>query len=214
MIRASFSILVLTLGLTLAGVAAAAEAVQIPKPDIAKGQAIAQSVCAACHAVDGNSIGNTFPKLAGQHEAYLATELHDFKVAPGATAAQRPSAVMAAFAAALSDDDIRNVSAYFASQTYKPSAAKNKNSIELGRSIYRGGIDERGVPACAGCHSPNGAGIPVEYPRIAGQFAEYSEAQLAAFRSGARKNAAMSVVAGRMSDDEIRAVADYVAGLR
>lgn len=188
---------------------------EVAKADITKGGAIAQAVCVACHGADGNAVGNSFPKIAGQHEAYLIKELNNFKVQPGAKEPVRMNASMVAYAMALSDQDIRNVSAFYASQKYKPATAKDKATVELGQKIWRGGIAEKGVPACAGCHSPNGAGIPAQYPRLAGQWGEYNEAQLVAFKSGARKNnAAMSVIASRLSEAEIKAVADYAAGLR
>ena len=110
---------------------------------------------------------------------------------------------------------MRNVSAYFSAQTLKPSAARNKDVVELGKSIYRGGIPSKNVPACAGCHSPNGAGIPSQYPRLSGQHAAYTAAQLTAFRDGVRaNNAAMTLVAAKLNDKEIEAVSDYIAGLR
>lgn len=185
------------------------------KVDLAKGQQIATQVCAACHGPDGNSPTPANPKLAGQHAAYLAKQLRNFKVEKGATEAARANPVMAGFAAGLSDDDILNVSAYYQSQKLKPAAAKNKDIVELGQKIFRGGVADKHIPACAGCHSPNGAGIPDEYPRIAGQFTEYTEAQLVAFRQGLRKNSLqMTGTAARMSDAEIKAVSEYVAGLR
>jgi cytochrome c553 len=186
-----------------------------PKADVAKGGAIAQAVCAACHGPDGNATGNAFPKLAGQHDAYLAKELHNFKAAPGTTVPTRNNPIMAPYAAALSDDDIRNVSAFYASQTFKPANAKAKDTVELGKKIWRGGIAEKGVPACAACHGPNGSGIPVQYPRLAGQWGEYNEAQLTAFKGAVRKNnPVMTTIASRLSEAEIKAVADYAAGLR
>jgi cytochrome c553 len=195
--------------------AAEETAAAAPKADIAKGGAIAQAVCAACHGPDGNATGNAFPKLAGQHDAYLVKELHNFKVLPGTTVPIRYNPIMAGYAAALSDDDIRNVAAYFSGQVYKPANAKDKDTVELGQKIWRGGIAERGVPACASCHGPAGAGIPVQYPRLAGQWGEYNEAQLTAFKGGIRKNnAAMMAIASRLSEAEIKAVADYAAGLR
>jgi cytochrome c553 len=185
------------------------------KPDTTKGGAIAQAVCAACHAADGNATGSAFPKLAGQHEAYLAKELHNFKAAPGTTVPTRANVIMGGYAAALSDTDIRNIAAYYASQTYKPANAKSADTIQLGRKIWRAGIIEKGVPACASCHGPTGAGIPVQYPRLAGQWGEYNEAQLTAFKGGVRKNnVAMTMIASRLSEAEIKAVADYAAGLR
>ena len=185
------------------------------KADVAKGQQIASQVCAACHGADGNSASPANPKLAGQHADYLYKQLANFKVKQGAKEAERANAVMAGFAAQLSDQDMRNVSAYYASQKLKPAAAKNKDVVELGQKIFRGGIAQKNVPACAGCHSPNGAGIPAQYPRLAGQFSEYTEAQLVSFREGARKNSEqMTAIAARMSDVEVKAVSEYIAGLR
>jgi cbb3-type cytochrome c oxidase subunit III len=186
-----------------------------PKIDLAKGQEIAGQVCAACHGADGNSASPANPKLAGQHADYLYKQLTNFKVKPNAKEAERANAIMAGFAAQLSDADMRNVSAYFAAQKLKPSSAKNKDIVELGQKIYRGGIAAKSVAACAGCHSPNGAGIPAQYPRLAGQYAEYTESQLVAFRQGGRKNSAqMAAISARLSDAEMKAVSDYIAGLR
>lgn len=185
------------------------------KVDPAKGGQIAAQMCVACHGTDGNSPTPANPKIAGQHAAYLYKQLANFKVQKGASEAQRANPIMAGFAATLSDQDMRNVAAYFATQKLKPSAAKNKDIVEAGQKIYRGGIADKNVPACAGCHGPSGAGIPDQFPRIAGQYAEYTEAQLVAFRQGLRKNSAqMTGTAARMSDAEIKAVAEYVAGLR
>jgi len=195
--------------------ASAAVQAQNSKPDLEKGRQIAQQVCAACHGADGNSGSPANPKLAAQHADYLYKQLANFKVKEGAKQAERANAVMAGFAAMLSEADMRNVSAYYAAQTLKPSAAKNKELVELGQKIYRAGIADKNVPACAGCHSPNGAGLPAQYPRLQGQYAEYTEAQLVAFRQGERKNSAqMTAIAARMSDAEIKAVSDYIAGLR
>jgi cytochrome c553 len=186
------------------------------KPDTAKGQAIASGVCVACHASDGNSQIAANPKLAGQHAEYLQKQLANFKP-QGAKKAERDNPVMAGMAANLSATDIKDVAAYFAAQKLKPAAAKDKELAALGQKIYRGGNLATGVAACAGCHGPAGAGMPAQYPRIAGQFPEYVEAQLKAFRSGARANdpnGMMRGVVARMSDRDIQAVADYVAGLR
>lgn len=184
-------------------------------PDAAKGQQIASQICVACHGADGNSQLPANPKLAGQHADYTVKQLQDFKTKPNAKEAERANPIMAGFAATLSDEDMRNVAAHFAAQPLKPAAAKNKDIVDLGQQIYRGGIASKSVPACAGCHSPNGAGIPSQFPRLAGQFAEYTEAQLVAFRQGTRKNSAqMASVAARMSDAEIKAVSEYIAGLR
>lgn len=188
---------------------------QDKKVDVNRGQQIAGQVCAACHGADGNSAIAMNPKLAGQHADYLYKQLLDYTVQPKAKAALRENAVMAGFAAALPDEDKRNVAAYFAAQKLKPGTAKNKETLELGQRIYRAGIPERAVPACSGCHGPSGAGIPSQYPRLGGQYAEYTEAQLKAFRDGTRRNnEAMQQIAARLSDREMKAIADYVAGLR
>lgn len=185
------------------------------KPDTTKGQAIVAKVCVACHGTDGNSPAPINPKLAGQFPEYLEKQLNNFKPVNGK--AERPNPVMAGFAAALSAEDVRNVSAYFASQQAKPGAAKNKDTVALGQKLWRGGDVARGIPACASCHGPTGAGIPVQYPRLAGQHAEYTEGQLKAFRVSERANDAnrmMRTVAAKLTDAEIKAVADYVAGLK
>ena len=186
------------------------------KPDAAKGQAIASQVCAACHAADGNSPAAANPKLAGQFYEYLHKQLGNFKPQADKKAA-RDNAVMAGMVANLATADMQNVAAYYASQKLKPSAAKDKELAAIGQKIYRGGNAATAVAACAGCHGPSGAGIPAQYPRISGQFSEYIEAQLKAFRAGARSNdpnGMMRGVAARMTDREIQAVAEYVAGLR
>jgi cytochrome c553 len=186
-----------------------------PRPDPAKGQQIVGQVCAACHGADGNSTIGANPKLAGQHADYLLKQLVDYTVKPGAPKPARENNVMAGFAATLSDKDRRDVVAFLAAQKPKPGVARNRGTLALGQQIYRAGIADKAVPACAGCHSPNGAGIPAQYPRLAGQHAEYTEAQLKAFRDGVRRNnAPMMQIAARLSDAEIRAVADYIAGLR
>jgi len=118
-------------------------------------------------------------------------------------------------AAPLSEEDIRNVAAFYASKTAKPGFAKNKDTVALGEKIYRGGIAERNVPACAGCHGPTGSGLPAQYPRLGGQHGDYVEAQMTAFRTGTRaNNPVMTTVAAKMNDKEIKAVSDYIAGLR
>jgi cytochrome c553 len=201
-------------GLVFGGAAFAAGPAGL-KPDLAKGQQTAANLCAACHLADGNSNSPANPKLAAQHPEYLAKQLYNFKVKPGAKEAERANAVMAGFAAQLTDADIANVSAFYASQKLKPASAKNKEYVELGQKIYRGGIASKGVAACAACHGPTGSGLPAQFPRLGGQWGEYTEAQLIAFRQGIRKNSAqMSAIASRMSDLEIKAVSDYIAGLR
>lgn len=205
------------LALTAMLSAMAALAAEPPfKGDAAKAQGIVNQNCAACHAADGNSPAAANPKLAGQIPEYLYKQLMNFKAAAGKKA-ERDNPVMAGMVANLSADDMRNLAAYFAAQKAKPGAAKSKDLVALGQRIYRGGISDEGIAACASCHGPNGAGMPAQYPRLSGQHAEYIEVQLKAFRSGARANdtnASMRGVAGRLSDREIEAVADYIAGLR
>jgi len=186
------------------------------KVDSAKGQSIANKVCAACHGADGNSPTSANPKLAGQIPEYLQKQLGNFK-SVGGKKAERESPVMGGMAAGLSDGDIRDVAAYFSAQTPKPGAARRAETIAQGRKIWRGGDLAKGLPACAGCHGATGAGLPAQYPRLAGQYPEYVEAQLKAFRAGERRNDAnkmMQSIAAKMSDPEIRAVADYIFGLR
>lgn len=193
----------------LSPVLAAEEKPATPKADLAKGQASFSTICVACHNADGNSSTPAYPKLAQQHPEYLISQLQAFK------AGKRAGTVMPGFAAALSDEDMKNISYWLASQKNKPGQAKDKELVFVGERIYRGGIQDRQIPACAGCHSPNGAGIPSQYPRLGGQQSEYLIGQLNAFRDGTRKNSAqMTGVAAKMNDREIKAVADYISGLR
>ena len=199
--------------LLLAGGALAAEPAR--KVDASKGQQIAGQVCAACHGADGNSPTPANPKLAGQHADYLYKQLVNFVPQKGAKDAERANAIMMGFASQLSDDDKRNVAAFYASQPKKPASAKSKELVELGQTIYRAGIPGKQVPSCAGCHGPAGAGMPAQYPRLSGQWAEYTESQLVQFRGGQRKNSAqMTAISARLSDNEIKALSDYIAGLR
>jgi cytochrome c553 len=201
-------LLAATLLATAAAPASAEEAKAAAKPDLAKGQATA-AVCAACHTADGSRGSPANPILQGQHPEYLAKQLAEFKEGT------RDNAIMKGMVAALSEGDMKNVSAFYASKQAKPGFAKNKELVGLGEKIYRGGIADRNVPACAACHSPSGAGIPSQYPRLAGQHADYTEAQLVSFRIGVRKNSAQMIgVAAKMNDKEIKAVSDYIAGLR
>lgn len=188
---------------------AAGAAPKAAKPDLVKGEATYTAVCAACHGADGNSAIAANPKLSQQHPEYLVKQLQEFK------SGKRNNAVMKGFAAALSDDDMRNIAYWVASKPIKPGFAKDKDLVALGERIYRGGIADRQIAACAGCHSPNGAGIPAQYPRLSGQHADYTVAQLNMFRDGSRANSQqMTQVAAKLNDKEIRAVADYIAGLR
>lgn len=192
--------------------AAKAEAkveVKVSKPDLAIGAAKYEAVCLACHGVDGNSGAPVNPKLAQQHPEYLLKQLQEFK------SGKRNNAVMKGFASTLSDDDMRNIAYWAASKNVKPGFAKDKELVALGEKIYRGGISDRQIPACASCHSPSGAGLPAQYPRLSGQHAEYTGAQLTAFRDGVRKNnLQMTQVSAKLNDREIKAVSDYIAGLR
>jgi len=201
-------VLSLLLAALIAAPALAAETA-VPKADAKKGEAIASGVCGACHTADGSRGSPANPILQGQHPEYLAKQLAEFK------SGVRKNAVMAGFAATLSEDDMRNVAAFYSAKQAKPGFAKDKTLVALGEKIYRGGIAEKKVPACAGCHAPNGAGIPAQYPRLGGQHADYTEAQLNAFRGGVRgNNAQMTAIAAKLSDREIKAVSDYIAGLR
>lgn len=201
-------IAVASVALSLSGVAQASET-KAAKPDVAAGEAKATAVCGACHTADGSRGAPTYPILQGQHPEYLVKQLTEFKEG------KRKNAVMNGMAAALSPEDMTNVAAFYATKKAKDGAAKNKDLVAVGERIYRGGIAKKSVPACAGCHSPNGAGMPSQYPRLAGQHADYTKAQLTAFRQGDRtNNAQMASIAANLSDKEIEALADYIAGLR
>jgi cytochrome c553 len=179
------------------------------KPDLAKGEASYGAVCASCHGADGNSGSPANPKLAQQHPEYLVKQLQEFK------SGKRANAIMSGMSASLSDQDMKNIGAWLGTQKAKPGFAKDKELVALGERIYRGGLADRNIAACAGCHSPNGAGIPAQYPRLSGQHSDYTASQLVSFRDGIRKNSLqMSQVAAKLNDREIRAVSDYIAGLR
>lgn len=196
--------------------APAAFAQSVVKGDAAKGQEIAGKVCAACHGPDGNSPLAANPNLAGQHAEYIYRQLSHFK-SQGGKPAERNNAVMAGMVAPLSDDDMKNVATHYAGQAARPRAARDHDLVKQGQVIYRAGIAAKGVAACASCHAPNGVGIPAQFPRVAGQHAEYTAAQLKAFRAGERKNdpnGMMRTLAAKLSDREIAAVSEYVAGLR
>lgn len=195
------------------GAAPKAEAAAAPKtpfkPDAAKGQALYGQVCAACHGADGNSTVPTQPTLAQQHPHYLVKQLEDFK------AGRRKNAIMQGFASALSEDDMKNIALWLMTQKAKPGFAKDPQLVVKGERLYRGGDASRDIPACAGCHSPNGAGIPIQFPRLSGQWADYTAHTLTEFREGTRANSVqMTGVAKYLNDHDIKAVADYIAGLR
>ena len=196
---------------------AAQEAAAPAKADLAKAQQIVTQICAACHGADGNSAIAANPNLAGQHADYITLQLAHFK------AGIRVNAVMQGMVATLSDADMKALGVYYAQQKPKGLAAKDAATVKVAQRLYRGGDAAAGVPACASCHSPSGAGIPKNYPRVGGQYADYSYAQLKAFKAGERgadtdgKDAGgkvMATIAGRMTDVQMKAVADYMAGLR
>jgi cytochrome c553 len=185
------------------------------RPDPAKGDTLFNTApangvsCASCHNADGNSAIATNPKLAQQHPEYIFKQLQDFQ------SGKRKSAIMKPMVAGLSEEDMRNIAWFVGSKKIKTGFSKDKELVALGERIFRGGIGERQIPACAGCHSPNGAGIPAQYPRLGGQHADYTAAQLVMFRDDVRLNSAqMHGVAAKLNDREIKAVADYIAGLR
>ena len=202
--------------LAISATASADDKKPAPKVDPAKGATLYTDgdnarglpACVSCHGAGGNSTITANPKLAGQSEAYLHKQLVNF------TTPDRNQPVMTTYAKLLTDEEKHNVAAWLATQPAKPGAAKNKDTIELGKKIYRGGIAEKNVPACASCHGASGGGIPVQYPRLAGQHQDYTVAQLGLFKAGTRKSVEMATIAKRMSDEEMKAVADYVAGLK
>jgi cytochrome c553 len=206
---------ILALSLATVLVAAPSFAADAAKPDLAKGQSVASQVCAACHGADGNSPSSANPRLAGQIPEYIVKQLQNFRAEPGKKA-ERENPIMAGMAATLSPDDVRNVASYYASQISKGGASKSKELVFVGQKLYRAGNPATGLPACAGCHGPTGAGVPAQYPRLAGQHAEYTTAQLKSFHDGQRANDTnrmMRAIAGKMTEAEMRAVSDYIAGL-
>lgn len=178
--------------------------------DAAAGKAQA-AACASCHGADGNSANPEWPKLAGQHDKYLAKQLANFK------AGDRKNALMAPMAMGLSEQDMADIAAYFSSQTQIGGKA-DPALVEAGEKLYRGGNATTGVAACMACHGPNGMGNPqANFPRLSGQHAAYTVLQLKAFRAGERANDAgkmMQNVAAHMTDDEMKAVASYIEGLQ
>ena len=188
--------------------AQAAEAKVAFKADAAKGGTLA-TACQACHTADGSRGSPANPILQGQHPEYLVKQLIEFKTG------KRKNAIMAGMAAPLSEEDMKHIAAFYAAKKSKEGFARNKDTVSLGEQIWRGGIVAKQVPACAGCHSPNGAGIPSQYPRIAGQHADYTSGQLQLFSLGQRgNNAQMMAIAAKMNEREMKAVADYASGLR
>jgi cytochrome c553 len=170
------------------------------------------AVCMACHGMDGNSANPEWPNLAAQHPSYIVKQIRHFK------AGERQNPLMAPIAMTLSDQDAEDLAAYFSSQTLRPTGETEPSKLKLGQRIYRSGNPASGVPACAGCHGPAGAGNPgAAYPHIGGQHAVYAALQLRAYKTGARAtdpNSMMRTVASKLSEDEIDAVASYLQGLR
>lgn len=209
--------LALVAALMVSGPLAAQTAAPAAKPDPVKGQKIASQVCAACHGPDGNATAPANPKLAGQIPEYLSKQLMNFKPGGEGKKPLRENAIMLGFASQLSQQDMHDVSAFYAQQKLIPDVARNTETIGLGQRIWRGGIPEKGVAACAGCHGPAGQGVPSQYPHLAGQWSEYTESQMKLWRSAERANdpnAMMRSIAARLTDREIKAVSDYIAGLR
>jgi cytochrome c553 len=186
---------------------AAADA-NAPKADPERGKQLATTVCAACHGADGNSTAPANPNLAGQHGGYIAMQLAAFK------SGARPSPVMQGMAAGLSPEDMRNVGAYYETQKPAPGRAGDKALVQRGQQIWRAGIKATGVPACAGCHGAAGRGIPAQYPRLAGQHPDLQMGWLKAYATGARPNAVMGPIASRLSENDMKAVIEYIAALR
>ena len=211
---AGFCTLVTAMSFTATSTFAADEA-QF-QPDLAKGKQLAETVCVACHGVDGNSPTAAYPIIAGQGAAYLFKQLTDFKATEGKPAV-RDNAIMAGMTAGLSVEDMKNLAAYFSQQKPKSSAATDPQLVAAGKKLWRMGDFERGLPSCAGCHGPAGAGVPDEYPRLAGQYADYTALQLKSFRAEERANdpqKMMRTIADKLSDKHIKALSDYIAGLR
>ena len=187
------------------------------KPDLARAESIVKEVCAACHGVDGNSPSPTNPTLAGQGPEYIALQLQHFQ------SGVRANPIMQGMAATLKPDEMKALGIFFSQQKPKGLAAKDAALAIAGQRLYRGGDIASGMPACAACHSPDGVGLPTNYPRLAGQYTEYTYAQLKAFRDGERgsdkegkdyNGKIMATVAARMSDPQMKALAEYASGLR
>ena len=209
--------LLLAAGSIAFAVHSSARAEEAAKPDLAKAKQTAEQVCAACHGADGNSSSPANPNLAGQQATYITVQLEHFK------SGVRNNAIMKSMVATLSAQDMRALGVYFSQQKPKPAGAKDRELALAGQKVFRGGNIATGLPACAACHSPEGVGIPSRYPRLSGQYADYSLAQLKAFKAGERgtdsggkdvNGRVMAQVAARMSDTEMQAAAQYASGLR
>jgi len=209
----------LRLAVLLCACSASAALAQQPaaKPDLAKAQTTATQICVACHGADGNSPTPVNPSIAGMPAEYISTQLAHFK------SGLRVNPIMQGMAAPLTPDDMKALGLYFSQQKPKGLAAKDAELVQAGQKLYRGGDSAAGVPACAACHAPDGAGVPKNYPRLAGQHPDYTYTQLKAFKAGERgmdpdgkdvNGRIMATIASRMSDAQMKAAAEYVSGLR
>jgi len=192
-------------------------AAPVKGPDLAKAQSIVKDLCSACHGQDGNSATPVNPNLAGQPAEYITQQLEHFK------SGIRVNPVMQGMAAPLAPEDMKALGVYFSQQKPKGLAAKDPALVTAGQKLFRGGDASAGIPACAACHAPNGAGVPKNYPRLAGQYADYTYTQLKSFKGGERgadkegkdvRGRTMATISARMSDDQMRALAEYTSGLR
>ena len=199
------------------GLSALANAQAAAKPDPAKGKEIVNQICAACHGADGASPTSANPSLAGMPADYITTQLAHFK------AGIRQNAIMQGMSSTLSDADMVSLGAYFAGQKPKLLEAKDASLAREGQRLWRAGDAANGVPACSACHGPTGAGLPRNYPRLSGQWSDYTLAQLKAFKSGERgmdkggKDVNGQIMVGvvrGMSEAQMKALADYAQGLR
>jgi cytochrome c553 len=196
------------MALVYASAVCAAEPAASTKPDLQRGQQIATTVCAACHGANGMSPVPAQPHLAAQHQEYIAAQLARFK------SGARANPIMQGMAAGLSPEDMRSVGAYFEMQKPVHSAARDKALALSGQKIWRAGDKQLGVPACAGCHGAGGHGIPAQYPRLAGQYPEMLMGWLKAYATGARANDVMQPIAARLSENDMKAVVEYISGLQ
>jgi cytochrome c553 len=196
------------MALVYAGAAAAAAAEPAPKPDLERGKQIATTVCAACHGADGKSVASANPHLAGQDGGYIAAQLAAFK------SGARPSPIMQGMAAGLTPEDMLSVGAYFETQKPVAAMARDKALAMRGQQVWRAGVKGAGVAPCAGCHGAAGHGMGAQFPRLAGQYPELSLGWLKAYASGSRPHPVMGLIAARLSENDMKAVSEYISGLR
>jgi len=196
------------MALVYASIGCAAEPAHAAKPDLERGKQIATTVCVACHGSDGNSPTPVNPILAGQHGGYIALQLSSFK------SGARPSPIMQGMAAGLSPEDMRNLGAYFEAQKPAQHLARDKATVARAQQLWRTGVKSLGLPACASCHGASGHGIPAQYPRLAGQHPELTLGWLKAYAAGTRPHPVMAAVASKLTEGDMKALADYTAGLR